>query len=51
MGILRKGAVLSSFSDGSVTCFLSIITSFANIWALNQFLHKQKTHSLGYREI
>lgn len=51
MGILRQGAVLSSFSDGSVTCFLIIITSFANIWALNHFLNKQKTHSLGCREI
>lgn len=41
MGVLRQGAVLGSFSCGSVTCFLIIITSLANISVLNQFLNKQ----------
>lgn len=44
MELLRQGAVLSSFSNGSITCFLIIITSLANI------LNKQK-YSVGYREI
>lgn len=43
MGILRQGAVLS---NGSVTCFLIIITSLANILVLNRFLNKQKSIQL-----
>lgn len=42
MGMLRQGAVLSSFSYSSVTCFLFTVTSLANISVLNHFLHKKK---------
>lgn len=41
MGMLRHGAVLSHFSNGSVTSFVIIITSLANILVLNHFLNKE----------
>lgn len=41
MGMLTQETVLSSFSNGSVTSFVIIITSLANILVLNHFLNKE----------